>query len=573
VLTQLACLGAGGLPQGAGTVCQPNPCPQPPGACCLPNGTCTFVAEETCTELGGAFQGDFVPCTPSLCQPPVGACCFPNGSCIQVSQQVCGSAGGLYQGDSTMCTPGLCPPPSGACCFPDGSCLVLSQSDCLAGGGNYQGDDTSCTPFLCPPPMGACCFPNGQCNDNLAQDDCFKLGGAYQGDFTTCDAVVCPPRSGACCLPDGACIEVTETECAAQGGIFQGPQTICAGVDCPQPPGACCFSECDDDDDDGDDDCPDDGDDDDGDGGMCLDLTMEECVAQGGQFQGSGTSCSTVDCPDGEGLIIIDEETIDNGRFSVEWFADMHGVAPDFLVNDDDPTEVGNPPLRWNVLFPGDVVVLPGGQVDEEGFFALPPDTPFTLADYVAGTVPQSALDPVFDVMPFRNHDLYDLVGKTCVAVVYDSDISMNYLPIQGNLQGARYGLFRFQVLDVVVPGSLPESGSSTSLYDVMLMVLPPAEPTFRHALPIRDHEPDSISITRARYTDSTDLLQVWGVSNFAPGAVMTVSVQDFILEAPMTYNPAQGRYEYTVVTPVDLDGRRVLISTDEGGAYNAYIE
>ena len=53
----------------------------------------------------------------------------------------------------------------------------------------------------------------------------------------------------------------------------------------------------------------------------------------------------------------------------------------------------------------------------------------------------------------------------------------------------------------------------------------------------------------------------------------MTVSIDDFVLEAPMTYNPGTGYYEFFTNTAVDLDGRRVTISTDEGGAYNEFIE
>jgi len=46
---------------------------------------------------------------------------------------------------------------------------------------------------------------------------------------------------------------------------------------------------------------------------------------------------------------------------------------------------------------------------------------------YIAGTLPQEALDEVLNVMPLRNQDLADLLGRTCVAVVYDSDISIEF--------------------------------------------------------------------------------------------------------------------------------------------------
>jgi hypothetical protein len=272
-------------------------------------------------------------------------------------------------------------------------------------------------------------------------------------------------------------------------------------------------------------------------------------------------------------LVIIDEETIDNDIKTIEAAAASHNVEADWLVNDDKPTERKNPPLRWNEFFPGDIVIIPGGQVDDEGLFALPKDPPWSFLDFAAGNIPQSQLDKIDDVMPLRNHELYAMIGDTCTAVVYDSDISMNYHPIQGNLQGARYGLFTFTVLDVVVPGSLAESGSSTSLYDLVVRVESPQLPTFSHEITVRDHEPDSIQLLKHEYNAATDTVTVWGESNFSPGAIMTVSIDGFVLEAPMTYNAAQDRYEYSAVTPVNLDGRRVLISTDEGGSYRDNIK
>ncbi len=152
--------------------------------------------------------------------------------------------------------------------------------------------------------------------------------------------------------------------------------------------------------------------------------------------------------------------------------------------------------------------------------------------------------------------------------------------------EGERYGLFTFTVLGTVLdnlpvtsspgvelPGTLPESKSDTTLYDLRVRVESPMLPTERFDVVVRDHEPDAIEIKKADYDGSSMTLTVFGESDFAPGAIMTVSVDDFILEAPMTYNAAQDRYEYIDVTPVDLDGRRVTISTDEGGAYNSFIE
>jgi spore coat protein A len=59
----------GGVYQGAGTSCTPNLCPQPAGACCLPDAsaTCTEVTAASCTAQAGAYQGDFASCTATQC--------------------------------------------------------------------------------------------------------------------------------------------------------------------------------------------------------------------------------------------------------------------------------------------------------------------------------------------------------------------------------------------------------------------------------------------------------------------------------------------------------------------------
>ena len=48
---------------------------------------------------------------------------------------------------------------------------------------------------------------------------------------------------GACCLSDGSCFDGTESECVAQGGQYQGDGSNCASVDCPQPPGEKCLGD------------------------------------------------------------------------------------------------------------------------------------------------------------------------------------------------------------------------------------------------------------------------------------------------------------------------------------------
>lgn len=271
-------------------------------------------------------------------------------------------------------------------------------------------------------------------------------------------------------------------------------------------------------------------------------------------------------------LVIIDEDTIDNGISTIEAAAAALGVEDAYLVNDDRPTEVGNPPLRWNELAPGSVVLLPSGQVDDEGWFALPEDAPFSAQDFALGLVPQDQLDPIPDVMPLRNQELFRLLGQRCTAVVYDSDISMNYEPIQGNLQGARYGLFTFTVLDVLVPGSIPESQSDTDLYDLLLRVEPIEIPDVFYTVPIFDHEPDAVEITSAFYSERTGILTVVAESDFEDDAFMTCSLEGMFLEQPMTYIGGKS-HQISVAIPANPVGLRVTCSTDRGGAYTIIIE
>ena len=82
----------------------------------------------------------------------------------------------------------------------------------------------------------------------------------------------------ACCMPDGSCTDLPPATCAADGGTWQGAGTTCAGVSCPPPPPP--QGAC----------CyP---------SGACTSfLTRDACEDGGGVYQGDGTSCATVACP------------------------------------------------------------------------------------------------------------------------------------------------------------------------------------------------------------------------------------------------------------------------------------
>ena len=68
----------GGTPQGAGTNCATVECPQ---ACCLQDGTCTFIPPTDCTDAGGMPMGYGTNCATVDCPQ---ACCLPDGTCVRL---------------------------------------------------------------------------------------------------------------------------------------------------------------------------------------------------------------------------------------------------------------------------------------------------------------------------------------------------------------------------------------------------------------------------------------------------------------------------------------------------------
>jgi hypothetical protein len=65
-------------------------------------------------------------------------------------------------------------------------------------------------------------------------------------------------------------VSLNPLECQSQGGTFQGVGTSCGSVNCPQPTGACCLSN-----------------------GNCLVLTQSDCALIGGStWKGPATNCS-----------------------------------------------------------------------------------------------------------------------------------------------------------------------------------------------------------------------------------------------------------------------------------------
>lgn len=245
----------------------------------------------------GGFFGDTGPGVLTMsCVPGDGteACCFGDGSCQQLLPSLCEKQGGTSQGPGTACVVRgnavVCPQPVN-CCFQTGTCIPLVALECTELGGTVIPD---C--FVC----GCLAADVDQSGEVGLSDTAFLLirwdtqgvpaffPGDINGDGSIglADMAViilnwqktCPqkPLPRACCFPDNSCQELTLTDCVAQGGIPLQPESTCAIADCALIPRT---GAC----------CFEDG--------SCMDLSTDDCSIAGGQTRGIGTSCATTMCP------------------------------------------------------------------------------------------------------------------------------------------------------------------------------------------------------------------------------------------------------------------------------------
>ena len=184
-------------------------------------------------------------------------------------------------------------------------------------------------------------------------------------------------------------------------------------------------------------------------------------------------------------FLVIDEDSIDNGN------------PPNFFSDRDVNDHIAKLALRTELPYfnthEGSTITLHTGQVGDEAWFApktIPTDwdtagpTPDGLRNFVGnpsqdyphnvgselgtGKDPEKRLDKIPDVTPLRATGLSMLVGATVCAVVYDSDVSMNYGPLNGSLKGANLGTVAFEVLSVTELVGF----SSSSLPEVEILIL-----------------------------------------------------------------------------------------------------
>ncbi len=195
-----------------------------------------------------------------------------------------------------------------------------------------------------------------------------------------------------------------------------------------------------------------------------------------------GTDDSNDDTTDDTGtadynaiLLIIDEESIDNGN-----------EPNDFTETDvnDNIAEIGQRnQLNFFEKNLGTEITLYTGQVGDEGWFAIrtTPEawdavgpTEYGARNFLeagpglGGGEDDDLLDETPEIIPLRATSLAMLEGNVVIAVVYDSDISINYDPIQANLKGENLGLVAFEVLEVTAR----DDGSDSDLPAVRINIL-----------------------------------------------------------------------------------------------------
>ncbi len=147
--------------------------------------------------------------------------------------------------------------------------------------------------------------------------------------------------TGACCFTDGSCTITAATTCAAQGGTYQGDGTSCNPNPCPQPTGACCLPN-----------------------GSCITTTAGNCSAQSGVYQGNGASCTPNPCSASTTVTLVSMS--DNTLYESATGALSNGAGQGFFAGTSD-----NPILRRRGVVKFDVSGIPPAAIVTEARLRL----------------------------------------------------------------------------------------------------------------------------------------------------------------------------------------------------------
>ncbi|NNM21236.1 MAG: multicopper oxidase domain-containing protein, partial [Gammaproteobacteria bacterium] len=74
-------------------------------ACCFTSGDCSVLATDDCVAAGGTSDTGTSSCVPNMCPQPAGACCNLDESCSDgVQRDICELQGGSFQGSGSQCS-------------------------------------------------------------------------------------------------------------------------------------------------------------------------------------------------------------------------------------------------------------------------------------------------------------------------------------------------------------------------------------------------------------------------------------------------------------------------------------
>ena len=127
------------------------PTPVPTRACCFASGTCQVLPADQCIAAGGEVYTQTV-CEPNPCpQPPTFACCLPGDEvCYMMTGMDCEAAGGVWYVDAVCSSAGgdFDCPLWRVCCIGI-ECVVVTEETCRASAGIWHPEWTACEPGLC----------------------------------------------------------------------------------------------------------------------------------------------------------------------------------------------------------------------------------------------------------------------------------------------------------------------------------------------------------------------------------------------------------------------------------------
>jgi len=132
------------------------PTPVPTRACCFEGGLCQVLPADQCIAAGGEVYPE-ATCEPNPCPPPLFACCLPNDeACYMMTGVDCEAAGGVWYVDA-ICSwaGGTFDCPLWRVCCVGYVCYIVTEETCVSMQGEWHPGWTTCEPNPCEPPSPA----------------------------------------------------------------------------------------------------------------------------------------------------------------------------------------------------------------------------------------------------------------------------------------------------------------------------------------------------------------------------------------------------------------------------------